>query len=105
MGVSRWVRTQNPKPSIGVGCSPTFLVHVPLRRLASQLLEEHDADKFHDYESFAGKILLVRCRVESFFLAVTIGQKTDSVLLGADRVLSPSTALGHVSLKAIMNAS
>ena len=73
--------------------------------LRASFFQEDDADRFHDYESFAGKILLVRCRVESFFLAVTIGQKTDIVLLGADRVLSPSTALGHVFLKAIMNAS
>ena len=81
------VRTQNPKPSIGLGCSRKFLSHALLRCLASKLLEEHDAEKFHDYESFAGKILLVRCRVESFFLAVTIGSKTDIVLLGQTECL------------------
>ena len=98
----RGVRTQKPKPLIGVGCSPRFLVHALLRHLASKLLQEHDADRFHDYESFAGKILLVRCRVQSFFLAVTTGPKTDIVLLRADRMPSPSTALGHVFLKAVM---
>ena len=36
-GLVGGVRTQNPKPFIGLGCSPRFLVHVPLRRLASQL--------------------------------------------------------------------